>query len=86
MLYGEHFYNLTWNNGTTHEQLLSDITIPCVYLHAKESVADNGVYLCAASREQAERIVSKVYEEFRPIQDARYKSDFDQLVEKTIKH
>ena len=30
--------------------------------------------------------MSKVYEEFRPIQDARYKSDFDQLVEKTIKH
>lgn len=38
------------------------------------------------SREQAERIVSKVYEEFRPIQDSKYKSDFDQLVEKTIKH
>ena len=40
---------------------------------------------CQENR-QKERIVSKVYEEFRPIQDARYKSDFDQLVEKTIKH
>lgn len=57
MLYGEHFYNVTWNNGITHEQLLADIGIPCVYLHAKEEVADNGVYLCAASREQAERAV-----------------------------
>ncbi len=60
MLYGEHFYDLTWNNGITHEQLLSDITIPCIYLHAKENVADNGVYLCAASREQAERAVALI--------------------------
>ena len=40
MLYGEHFHDLTWNNGITHEKLLSDITIPCIYLHAKENVAD----------------------------------------------
>lgn len=60
--YGEHFYNLTWNNGITHEQLLSDIEIPCVYLHAKEGVAENGVYLCAASREQADRAVAYIGE------------------------
>lgn len=60
MLYGEHFYDLTWNNGITHERLLSDIAIPCIYLHAKENVADNGVYLCAASREQAERAVALI--------------------------
>ena len=60
MLYGEHFYDLTWNNGITHERLLLDITIPCIYLHAKENVADNGVYLCAASREQAERAVALI--------------------------
>lgn len=62
MLYGEHFYDLTWNNGVTHEQMLSDIEIPCIYLHAKESTAENGVYLCAASREQAERAVSLIGE------------------------
>ena len=60
MLYGEHFYDLTWNNGFSHEQLLSDVKISCIYLHAKESVADNGVYLCAASREQAERAVTLI--------------------------
>jgi len=60
MLYGEHFYDLTWNNGITHEQLLSDIEIPCIYLHAKEEKADNGVYLCAASKEQAERAVALI--------------------------
>lgn len=37
------------------------------------------------SKEQAEEIVTKVYEEYRPIQDARFKSDFDKLVEKLSK-
>ncbi|MGN0551869.1 MAG: alpha/beta fold hydrolase [Oscillospiraceae bacterium] len=60
MMYGDHFYDLTWNNGITHEQMLSDINIPCIYLHAKEEVADSGVYLCAASREQAERAVGLI--------------------------
>lgn len=61
-LYGEHFYDLTWNHGITHEKLLSDIEIPCIYLHAKESVAENGVYLCAASKEQADRAVGYIGE------------------------
>ena len=34
--------------------------MPCVYLHAKENVHENGTYLCAASREQAERAVSYI--------------------------
>lgn len=58
--YGEHFYDLSWNNGYSHEQILSDIDVPCVYIHAKESVSENGTYLCAASREQAERAVSYI--------------------------
>ena len=58
--YGERFYDLTWNNGYTHEQILSDIEVPCIYLHARESISENGVYLCAASREQAERAVSDI--------------------------
>lgn len=60
MLYGEHFYDLTWNHGLTHEQLLSDIEIPCIFLHAKEAVAENGVYLCASSLEQAQRAASLI--------------------------
>lgn len=58
--YGEHFYDLSWNHGYTHEEILSAIEVPCVYIHAKESIADTGVYLCAASREQAERAVSYI--------------------------
>ena len=53
--YGERFYDLTWNHGYTHKEILSKIKAPCIYLHAKEERADNGVYLCAATREQAER-------------------------------
>ena len=29
--------------------------MPCVYIHAKESIADTGGYLCAASAAQAHR-------------------------------
>ena len=39
----------------------------------------------AMSREEAEKIVAKVYEAYRPLQDERFKSDFDQLVEKSMK-
>lgn len=65
--YGEHFYDLTWNNGYRHEQILSDIEVPCVYLHAKEQVMD-GTYLCAASREQAERAVAYVGDNCRLVE------------------
>ena len=53
--YGERFYDLSWNHALTHEEILSAIEVPCVYIHAKENVHENGTYLCAASREQAER-------------------------------
>lgn len=58
--YGERFYDLTWNHGYTHQQILSDIKVPCIYLHAKENVDENGTYLCAASLEQAQRAVSYI--------------------------
>ena len=56
--YGEHFYDLSWNHGHTHKEILSAIDVPCVFLHAKEMIHENGTYLCASSREQAERAVS----------------------------
>ena len=58
--YGERFYDLSWNHGLKHEDILSAIRVPCVYIHAKESVDPNGVYECAATREQAERAVSLI--------------------------
>lgn len=58
--YGERFYDLSWHNGFRHEAILSQIKVPCVYLHAMEKRHENGVYLCAATREQAERAVSYI--------------------------
>ncbi|MDD6473528.1 MAG: hypothetical protein PUF62_10950 [Bacteroidales bacterium] len=58
--YGERFYDLSWNHGLTHEEILTAIDVPCVYIHAKETVHENGTFLCAASREQAERAVSYI--------------------------
>lgn len=58
--YGEHFYDLSWSNGYSHRDILEKIEVPCVYLHAREEIAENGVYLCAASREQAERAAAYI--------------------------
>ena len=66
--YGERFYDLSWNHGHTHEEILSAIKVPCLYIHAKENAADDGTYLCAASREQAERAVSYIGDQCRLIE------------------
>lgn len=66
--YGERFYDLTWNHGLKHEDILSAIDVPCIYIHAKESIHENGTYLCAASREQAERAVSYIGDNCRLIE------------------
>ena len=44
----------------THEEILSAITVPCVYLHAKESISETGTFLCAASRNQANRAAAYI--------------------------
>ena len=56
--YGEHFYDLTWNHGFTHKQILSDIHVPTILLHEKENIDSDGVYLCATSDENARKAVS----------------------------
>ncbi len=66
--YGERFYDLSWNHGLTHEEILSAIEVPCVYIHAKENVHENGTFLCAASREQAERAVSYIGDNCRLVE------------------
>lgn len=66
--YGEHFYDLSWNHGLRHEDILSAINIPCVFIHAKESVDQNGVYQCATSREQAERAANYIGDNCRLIE------------------
>lgn len=58
--YGERFYDLSWSNGLAQEEILSAIEVPCVYIHARETVHENGTLLCAASREQAERAAAYI--------------------------
>ena len=58
--YGEHFYDLSWNHSLKHEDILSAIKVPCVFIHAKESIDQNGIYECSTSREQADRAVGYI--------------------------
>ena len=59
-IYGERFYDLSWNHGYHHSKILSNINVPCLYLHAKEGKADTGVYLCASSNDQTNKAVSLI--------------------------
>lgn len=68
LAYGEKFYDLSWNNGLTHKEILSAVEVPCVYIHAKEIVHEDGTLLCAASREQAERAVSYIGDNCRLVE------------------
>ena len=68
MAYGEKFYDLSWNHGLTHEKILSDIRIPCVYLHARDSKDENGTVLGAASHEQAERAAAYIGDHCRLVE------------------
>ncbi|MBO4636672.1 MAG: alpha/beta hydrolase [Clostridiales bacterium] len=65
--YGENFYDLSWNHGLRQEDILADIEVPCVYIHAKEGM-EGDVYLCAATREQADRAVSLIGDNCRFIE------------------
>jgi pimeloyl-ACP methyl ester carboxylesterase len=66
--YGEHFYNLSWNHGLRHEDILKAVDVPCVYIHAKEMPGPDGVNMSAATREQAERAVSYIGDNCRLVE------------------
>lgn len=50
-------------------------------IHGYEILQGKGL----VSSEQAKMVAKEHWDKFRPLQDARFKSDFDYLVEKTIK-
>ena len=60
--------DLWYGNIDPHEAILQAIEVPCVYLHAKETVHEDGTYLCAASRAQAERAVSYIGDNCRLVE------------------
>ena len=55
--YGDRFYDYSWHSGLAHEKIMSDINVPTVYIHAKESYTKDGILQCAASLAQAEKAV-----------------------------
>lgn len=59
-MFGEHFYDYTWHSGISHEALMSDINIPTVFIHAKDSYTETGILQAASSDEQARRAVSLI--------------------------
>lgn len=60
--------NYSWNNGIKQEDILKKIEVPCVYIHAKKTIAETGVPLCAATREQAERAVALIGDNCRLVE------------------
>ncbi len=58
--FGNHFYDYTWHSGISHEKLLSDIHVPCVFLHAKDRYTEDGILLAASSDKQARTAVSLI--------------------------
>ena len=59
-LFGEHFYDYSWHSGISHETLMSDIDVPTVFIHAKDSYTEDGILQAASSDEQARRAVSLI--------------------------
>ena len=59
-LFGEHFYDYTWHSGISHETLMSDINVPTIFIHAKDSYTETGILLAASSDEQARKAVELI--------------------------
>lgn len=56
--FGEHFYDYTWHSGISHETLMSDIEVPTVFIHAKDSYTEDDILQAASSDEQAREAAS----------------------------
>ena len=58
--FGEHFYDYSWHSGISHVDLMRDIAIPTIFLHAEEAYTDEGILMAASSNEQARRAVELI--------------------------
>ena len=58
--FGEHFYDYSWHSGIAHETLMSNIKVPTVFLHAKDSYTKDGILMAASSDEQARKAVKLI--------------------------
>jgi pimeloyl-ACP methyl ester carboxylesterase len=60
VIFGEHYYNSSWQNGISHEKLMADISGPCVFMHAKDAFIKDSILMAASSDVQARRAVSLI--------------------------
>ena len=58
--FGENFYNYSWHSGIRHEDLMKDINIPTIFIHAEENYSDNGILMAASSNTQARQAVELI--------------------------
>ncbi len=58
--FGERFYDFSWHNGLEHENLMRDISVPTIFIHAEEAYTDDDILMAASSNEQARRAVELI--------------------------
>ena len=51
--FGERFYDYSWHSEISHKTLVSDINIPTIFIHAKDSYSEDGILMAASSDEHA---------------------------------
>jgi len=55
--FGDHFFDYSWHDGIDHATLLSEITIPAIFIHARDAYTADGILMAASSNEQARKAV-----------------------------
>ena len=58
--FAETFYNGTWLEGLSQEDILRNINCPCTYIKAKTSYGDDGVLYAANDEDDAAKVVSLI--------------------------
>jgi len=58
--FSETFYDGTWFEGVTQEDILKGIKCPCVYVKAKTSYGEDSVLYCANDDEDAKKVVELI--------------------------
>ena len=58
--FSETFYDGTWFEGVSQEDILKGIKCPCIYIKAKTSYGKDGVLYCANDEEDAKKVVELI--------------------------
>ena len=58
--FGENFYNFSWHSGINHKDLMKDISVPTIFIHAIEAYTEDGILMAASSNEQARQAVELI--------------------------